>query len=592
MNMQKVSNLFRVLTVTLVIIMLTGLAGGAASVTASTKQSSYIVQATSMDLAAQLVEKYQGTITSRLDIINAVAAILGDQSVAQLRLEKGILAITANGPVKSSDDGDNDKNSDDRARSKGSKIVSTDYPNVVGADVVWAQGNIGSGVTVAVIDTGLGNLSALTKDSKGKQGRILAWKDYIDKSKEPRDPNGHGSHVAGIIANSQKDGAGEWNGIAPGVNLVGVRVLDENGAGTYETVISGLQWVIKNKGKYNIRIINLSLVAPVQSAYWADPLNQAVTKAWASGLTVIVAAGNGGSNPLSISVPGNNPYVVTVGAFTDAFTPSDWSDDYITPFSGAGPTLDGFVKPDLIAPGAHMVSVVPKNSVLDAQYPDNRLDGNYFKLAGTSQSTAVVSGIAALILSKNPRLSPNEVKLRLMGSALPWIEISTSNALYSMWQQGAGRANAPDAVFGDMTGAANGGLDINADLAGSHYEGYSYYDEATGSYRLYEPFADWAGGYGAWSGGYGAWSGGYGAWSGGYGAWAGGHGAWSGGYGSWAGGHGAWAGGHGAWAGGHGAWAGLYADPAFVSSFVAGDSPNAAISNATISYFLQDPAKP
>ena len=608
MNKQRFSHCFRILMTAIILAILVSLTGGATA-SLSSKQSSFIVQATSTDLAASLTEKYGGTVTSRLEIIHAVGAMLPDQAVAQLRLEKDILAVTPNGSVESSSDFASTPNT--QVGGPGPSYPSTDYPDVVGADVVWSQGDIGSGVTVAVLDTGLGNMPALTEKVSGPGNRIIGWKDFIANSPGPQDPNGHGTHVAGIIANSQKGTDNEWNGVAPGVNLVGVRVLNQNGTGTYETVISGLQWVLQKKTQYNIRIVNLSLVAPVQSAYWADPLNQAVTATWAAGVTVIVAAGNSGSGPLTITVPGNNPYVVTVGAFTDNFTPNNWNDDYITPFSGAGPTLDGFVKPDLIAPGAHMVSVVPKNSTLAEQYPANKLDKDYFKLAGTSQATAVVSGIAALVLSQNPNLTPNEVKMRLTASALPWVDVTTNDAVYSIWQQGSGIANAPDAVYASISGAANAGLDIQADLAGTtHYEGYAYYDEPTGTYRLYGQFVDWAGGYGTWSGGHGAWAGGHGAWASGHGAWAsghgawasghgawaggydtwaGGHGAWASGHGAWAGGYSAWAGGHGAWAGGHGAWAGSYADPSFVSSFIAGNSPDVSLSSAAISYFLQDP---
>jgi len=146
----------------------------------------------------------------------------------------------------------------------------------------------------------------------------------------------------------------------------------------------------------------------------------------------------------------------------------------------------------------------------------------------------VVSGLAALILSENDGLTPDEVKHRIVVTALPWVEVETETALYSMWQQGAGRVNAPDAVLADISGQANAGMDIFADLSGvTHYEGYTYFDNALGVFRLRGPYESWAGGYGAWSGGYGAWSGGYGAWSGGYGAWSGGYGAWSGGYGAW-----------------------------------------------------------
>jgi serine protease AprX len=606
MKPKRFSYLLRIMMVIVILGMLTSLTGG--TPTTATPKQSYIVQANTTVLAAQLVERYGGIVTSRLEIIHAVGALLSDQGVAQLRLEKGIVAITPNGSVASSDNDDpGDKNKEkekDKEKEKEKGIPSTDYPNVIGADLVWQSGVNGSGVTVAVLDTGLGNLTGLEKGADNKPGRIVAWKDFIERSRKPIDPNGHGSHVAGIIANSQKGADGEWNGVAPGVNLAGVRVLDENGFGTYETVIMGLQWVLKNQARYNIRIVNLSLVAPVQSPYWADPLNQAVTQVWADGITVIVAAGNSGPDAMSITVPGNNPYVVTVGAFTDNFTPADWNDDYIPTFSSAGPTLDGFVKPDVVAPGAHMVSLVPKDSVLAEQYPDNQLKSNYFKLAGTSQATAVVSGIAALIISNDPGLTPNEVKMRLTGTALPWVDVTTTNALYSMWEQGAGMVNAPDAVFADVSGIANEGMDIQADLAGTtHYEGYSYYDEATSTYRLYDPYGDWAGGYGTWTGARGTWAGARGTWAGDYGAWAGARGTWAGARGTWAGARGTWAGARGTWAGGYtiwigargtwagarGTWAGIFADPAFIASFAAGASPDAETSIATISYFLQDP---
>ncbi|MGC1378399.1 MAG: S8 family peptidase [Anaerolineales bacterium] len=607
MQKQRFSHLLRTMMVIAILGILISLIGGGASATAAPKQS-YIVQATTTELAAQLVEKHGGTITSHLEIIRAVGALLSADGVSQLRLEKGIVAITLNSTVNSSDN--NTLGNGSQSNDNPKDIPNTDYPNVVGADLVWQGGVIGSNVAVAVLDTGLGKITGLEKGTDNKP-RIVAWKDFVDDSKKPNDPNGHGSHVAGIIANSQQGADGDWNGVAPGVDLVGVRVLNASGVGTYETVILGLQWVIKNRAIYNIRVVNLSLVAPAQSPYWADPLDQAVTQTWASGLTVIVAAGNDGPEPMSISVPGNDPYVVTVGAFTDNFTPADWSDDYITPFSAAGPTLDGFVKPDLIAPGAHMVSVVPADSYLVTQYPDNWIKKSYFKLAGTSQATAVVSGIAALVISKNPALTPNQVKLRLTYTALPWVNAAATDATYSMWQQGSGRANAPDAVFANVTGSANQGMDIQADLAGRiHYEGYSYYDKTTGTYRLLNPFNNWTGKYGAWDGSHGAWSSShgawsslYGAWSGSHGAWSGSHGAWSSGYTTWSGSHGAWSSSHGAWSGGytawsgsHGAWSGaepwagsVIAQPAFVANFIEGISPDASITNATISYFLQDP---
>jgi hypothetical protein len=179
-----------------------------------------------------------------------------------------------------------------------------------------------------------------------------------------------------------------------------------------------------------------------------------------------------------------------------------------------------------------------------------------------------------------------------------------------MWVQGAGMVNAPDAVFADVSGAANEGMDIQADLAGTtHYEGYSYYDETTGTYRLYDPYSDWAGGYGIWDGARGSWSGARGSWSGDYGAWVGARGSWSGARGSWSGGYdtwsgargswsgarGSWSGGYSAWAGARGSWSGtepwagsILADSSFIANFVVGESPDTAITKATTSYFLQD----
>ncbi len=297
--------------------------------------------------------------------------------------------------------------------------------------------------------------------------------------------------------------------------------------------------------------MNLSLYSLVQSPYWADPLNQAVMRAWAEGITVIVAAGNDGPNPMTISVPGNVPYVITVGAFTDNYTPTDWSDDYLAEFSSAGPTLDAFVKPDLLAPGAHITSTMMPGSYLARNHEANWVDKFYFSMAGTSQAAAVVSGAAALVLANNPDITPDQVKYRLMVTSLPWINDEQTDVLYSVWQQGAGRLNAYDAALAtDITLAANNGLDIQADLAGTqHFEGYSYYDDETGTFRLHG-YESLAGGYGSWAGGYGSWAGGYGSWAGGYGSWAGGYGSWAGGYGSWAGGYGSWAGGYGSWAGG------------------------------------------
>ena len=563
------------------------------------KVASYIVQSKTTEIAESAVLEAGGEIVSRLSLINGVTANLSQSQKTVLENNPEIIAVTPNSKVKLTS---SDFDSDGEKKGK----VSADYPEVVGADVVWGEGITGNGITVAVLDTGIAKLPGLSKSADGNNKRMIGWFDAIEGGSKPIDPNGHGTHVAGIIANSDIGADRAWNGVAPNVNLVGVRVLDENGYGTYDNVISGLQWVVDNKSKYKIRIVNLSLVSMVESPYWADPLSQAVTAAWAKGLTVIVAAGNEGPAPMSISNPGNNPYVVTVGAFTDAFTPEDWSDDYIADFSAAGPTLDGFVKPDLVAPGGHIVSLAPEKSVLNREYPDNRLESSYFQMSGTSQATAVTTGVAALILAKEPKLTNDQVKFRLTSTAYYWLDQNADEELYSMWQQGAGRLNAVDAVFsGDKT-SANDGMNIQADLAGEeHYEGYSYFDEATETFKLYAPFDTISSRYGIWSGDYGIWSGRYGIWSGGTSAWAARKGIWSGSESVWSGRKGIWSGRKGIWSGGYTQWftdqdilagrkgiwsgrKGIWSGSDFISSFANGEAPNSDIKEATISNFLLD----
>jgi len=594
----------RLFSFALVFVLISGLLVSPVPTAASTDVQSYLVMAGSAEEAARLVEHYGGTVTSQLYIINGVGALLSPQVYAALLTDPAVKQVTPNQVVNASED----------SLLHGNRgLPATDYPDLTGADLVWQEGVSGKNISVAVLDTGIAMHPGVLMDIWGRPRHIVGWVDFVSQRRTPHDRNGHGTHIAGVIANTQIGQDFEWNGMAPGVNLVGVRVLDETGAGTYEKIIQGLQWVIEKKDRYNIRVVNLSLWANPSSAYWADPLNIAVTRAWAEGLVVVTVAGNSGPDPMTVAVPGNNPYAITVGAFTDNYTVDDWSDDYITPFSASGPTLDGFVKPDLIAPGAHIVSTMFPGSFVARQDAATWVSNTYFSMAGTSQAAAITSGAAALILARNPNLTPDEVKYRLTITALPWVVEDGSDVLYSMWQQGAGRLNVYDAVMSDeISGASNQGLDIWADLAGDlHYEGFTYFDETVGQFRLrgvdYTTLTDhygvwdggagawsggapawfgawtsgagaWSGGAGAWSGGAGAWSGGAGAWSGGAGAWSGGAGAWSGGYTTWAGGAGAWSGGAGAWSGGAGAWSGssTWTDPIFVENFISGVSPDTA----------------
>jgi len=544
--------------VTVVALMATSL-GGAVAPAPTTR---VIVRGTSLEVAVNAVAASGGRVTDKIDIINAVVADVPQANLARLARTKGVMSVTPDRTVKMVGDTFS-------PTATGNDNVTFDYAKVVGADQVWANGNLGQGVTVATLDTGIDPTFVSLRVAPGVwDDRYLAYYDAIGNKtyeaprliKSPRDPNGHGTHVAGIIGNSDKE-RGHYVGIAPGVNFVSVRVLDNTGMGTYADVLRGLNWAVQHKDEYNIRVLNMSMYATPVAPYWIDPYNLAVMAAWKAGIVVIASAGNDGPEPLSVGVPGNTPYIITVGAFTDNYTPNDFGDDYIPAFSAAGPTLDAFVKPDVIAPGAHVSSLMRNNSYLAQHYPENRIRGTYFKMSGTSMSAAVVSGIAALMLHNQPNLTPDQLKYRLSMTARPQFSEATGEMAYSIWQQGAGRVWAPEAVATSIEGAANQGMDINADLAGTqHYEGFTNWNPETGQFEIRgDGYASWSGGYASWSGGYASWSGGYASWSGGNTNWSGGYASWSGGYASWSGGYASWSGGYASWSGGYASWSGGYA---------------------------------
>jgi serine protease AprX len=174
---------------------------------------------------------------------------------------------------------------------------------------------------------------------------------------------------------------------------------------------------------------------------------------------------------MTIGVPGNVPYVITVGAMSDNFTPSAEGDDYLASFSSAGPTYEGFVKPEIVAPGGHMLGAMHKKSSIAVAHPEFHRNGKWFEMSGTSQAAAIVSGAVALLLQNDPGLSPDDVKCRLMASAKPAVDAS-GNLAYSVFQQGAGTVDVGAAITNSNSHCANQGLDIANDLNGSeHYAG-------------------------------------------------------------------------------------------------------------------------
>jgi serine protease AprX len=325
-----------------------------------------------------------------------------------------------------------------------------------GANLVWGGGNTrrnfggltGSGVGVAVIDSGIGAHPDVVN-------RLRMSLDFTEGDETVADGYGHGTHIAGIIAGSGRgsrsaDGS-EYVGMAPGAELLSLKVLGSDGSGYVSDVIEAIEWVVRHRARHKIRIINLSLGHVPSGNYLDDPMAQAVERAVAAGLVVVASAGNLGKTadgkPIvgAVVSPGYTPGALTVGALNTKGTVVR-SDDGVATYSSRGPVGDPDnprtweIKPDVVAPGNAIVSAGLAGSYLYETYPDRRVvganGGTYLKLSGTSMAAGVVSGAAALLLHAQPRLSPAEVKFALQ---------YTAERLegFGLIEQGAGSINVP-----------------------------------------------------------------------------------------------------------------------------------------------------
>ncbi|HEX6972533.1 MAG TPA: S8 family peptidase [Limnochordia bacterium] len=283
----------------------------------------------------------------------------------------------------------------------------------IGAPLAWEEGRSGRGITIAVVDTGVYPHSDFTEP----RNRLLAFADLVDGRRRPYDDNGHGTHVAGCALGNGAASEGKYRGPAFEAGLVAVKALDRTGAGRASDIIEAISWVVENRDRYGIRVLSLSIGAEAETSYRDDPLAQAAARAWDAGIVVCAAAGNAGPDPRTISTPGIEPKVITVGAIDDRGT-VERSDDVLAPYSSRGPTPDGLNKPELLAPGSAITAPRARGSVLDAELPAGR--PNYLTLSGTSMATPLVAGLAALILEAEPSLSPADVKRRLMRTAERW----------------------------------------------------------------------------------------------------------------------------------------------------------------------------
>lgn len=363
------------------------------------------------DQAREAVRKHGGRTRFALGIIGGTAATLTGREVLELTKDHDVAYVFVDSEVVATFDPVADAG---KVASLGILLTYANY--------AWSMLNVcGRGVGVAVVDSGVYPHPDLA-------GRITAAADF---TQEPplivdgplTDPGGHGTHVAGLVAGDGSLSGGAYTGTAPCARIIDVRVLDASGRSKTSTVLRGLQWVLANRDRYGIRVANISFGSEVTGSYKRDPLSVAAEALVFAGVNVVAAAGNGGPGSGSILSPAFDPYVLTVGALDDYGTQKP-SDDTAATFSGRGPSkFDKLAKPDLVAPGRRLVSTLAPGSTIPTANPDRLVTAagssvpQYLRLSGTSMAAPIVSGLVALMLEKEPTLSPFQVKYRLKAAA-------------------------------------------------------------------------------------------------------------------------------------------------------------------------------
>jgi serine protease AprX len=375
-----------------------------------------VAAGTAWTVAADLTSA-GATEVAAFDQVNVVTARVTDSTLALIAADRQVLRATTDAKVVASGDGrgkDLDKYGDLSDRTSVGVAA-------IGAPKAWSR-STGEGVVVALMDSGIAAHPDL------KPGKVIARANFVADNATSLDPAGHGTHLAGVIAANGRS----FRGVAPNARLVDIRVLDVNGTGTLRNVVAGFDWLLKNRKALRIGVLNLSLGTLQTRSYHADLLAALAEAAWFSGVTVVAAAGNDGPLPGGIAMPGADPFVITVGSFDDQGA-LDREAFRQSAFSSRGPTLDGFTKPEVLAPGRRVLSLRANGSTLDLAKPaaalaaaideQNRGNNNdeqsdlYVRMSGTSVSSAMVAGVAALVLAYHTDYRPTKVKGAVVGSA-------------------------------------------------------------------------------------------------------------------------------------------------------------------------------
>jgi subtilisin family serine protease len=388
------------------------------------------------------VSRVGGRVVRQIPLIHGFSAKVPSSTLAALRAVDGVRAVTPDQRVTLSTPVDGWEPTTD-AGSPYNLIRQT------GARTFWMRGYTGSGIDVAVVDSGVSPVEGLAT-----AGKVINGPDLSFDSQSPEHTNtdgyGHGTHMAGLIAGDDSvpgPSSGRFSGMAPGARVVSVKVADGDGAADVSQVIAGIDWVIqhRNTDGMNIRVLNLSFGTDGVQDYRTDPLAYAVEAAWRKGIVVVVSGGNAGFGSAKLNNPAYDPYVLAIGA-QDPKGTVDVTDDEVPAWSSAG---DGLRNPDLVAPGKSLVSLRVPGSTLDVAHPEGRVGvSRFFRGSGTSQAAAVVSGGVALVLSRRPWLTPDQVKAVLTGTAVALPKASSV-------AQGAGAMDLNTAYYTRSPAAAD-----------------------------------------------------------------------------------------------------------------------------------------
>ena len=370
-----------------------------------------------------------GVVEVELPVVNGFAAHVPADAVATLRARADVREVSENSSVKFA------------SNIYEESTVASSYAKAAGAPAAWAGGNLGEGVGVAVIDTGISPQNDFT-------GRLVHGPDLSGEG-TIIDTYGHGTVMGGIVGGSGADSAGNaggaYVGVAPKSTLVAVKVAGRNGAADVSTMLQAMHWVSAYKDQFNIRVLNLSWGTTSTADPASDPINYAVERLWNQGIVVVVAAGNSGPNAGTITKPGDDPVVLSVGAYNDGGNTSP-SDDNIPGWSSRGPTAQGLTKPDVVAPGRTLISTRSFGSKVERENPKALVAPSYIKGSGTSEAAAVVSGMAALLVKAHPEWTPDQVKHALRSTASPIAGVAANT-------QGKGRVNFAAATSADVSAA-------------------------------------------------------------------------------------------------------------------------------------------